>query len=289
MEREVFELTNKERIKHGLKPLVWDSLLAHAARQHSKEMAEKNYFSHASPVESLKTPQKRAFLAGFPYLPVGENIYFAKNYRAPEVAPGAVKDWMNSPPHRKNILSPEFNRLGVGIWFDSVNATYYVTQVFGGKRVEIKSMCVELKMGYVLSIWMERPDWAVFVDDVLQVSGSGTVAEIPLLPGNHKVEVGYGGGKGRPYTIETEIFVGEELTYRGKEIRAILRKEWVYVLEGETEKECALKSGDLFYTALPVSFSVPVEKGKIEVFVKEGKSFRGVASFSFNGKKFTPP
>ncbi|RKZ21288.1 hypothetical protein DRQ16_03800, partial [bacterium] len=102
-------------------------------------------------------------------------------------------------------------------------------------------------------------------------------------------EVGYGGGKGRPYTIETEIFVGEELTYRGKEIRAILRKEWVYVLEGETEKECALKSGDLFYTALPVSFSVPVEKGKIEVFVKEGKSFRGVASFSFNGKKFTPP
>ena len=41
-----------------------------------------------------------------------------------------MNDWMNSPGHRANILSPEFNDIGVGVGLGGQWGRYWV-QDFG--------------------------------------------------------------------------------------------------------------------------------------------------------------
>jgi len=48
IEREIFKLTNKERRKHGLAELELTPYLIHAAREHSKDMIRRYFFSHIS-------------------------------------------------------------------------------------------------------------------------------------------------------------------------------------------------------------------------------------------------
>ncbi len=69
-----------------------------------------------------------------PYGAFGENIMYDYHSRAqfdPEsFARTAVKGWLDSPGHRANILSPYFDRSGIGI---AINGGYaYATQVFMG-------------------------------------------------------------------------------------------------------------------------------------------------------------
>lgn len=116
----VLELVNKERAKAGLTPLVIDSKLQYVATEKSKDMAISDYFSHTSPNYGSPFDMMKSF--GVTYRAAGENI--AMGYKTPE----AVMDgWMNSPGHKANILSDNFGKIGIGIYFgDSV----YWTQMF---------------------------------------------------------------------------------------------------------------------------------------------------------------
>ena len=47
-ESDVVDLVNVERQAEGLHPLTYDAQLTTAARLHSQDMAEQNYFDHDS-------------------------------------------------------------------------------------------------------------------------------------------------------------------------------------------------------------------------------------------------
>jgi uncharacterized protein YkwD len=69
-----------------------------------------------------------------PYGAFGENIMYDYHSRAPfdpeRFAKTAVQGWLDSPGHRANILSPDFDRSGIGV---AINGGYtYATQVFLG-------------------------------------------------------------------------------------------------------------------------------------------------------------
>ena len=69
-----------------------------------------------------------------PYGAFGENIMYDYHSRAPfdpeRFAKTAVQGWLDSPGHRANILSPDFDRSGIGV---AINGGYtYATQVFMG-------------------------------------------------------------------------------------------------------------------------------------------------------------
>src|SRR5215469_16326746 len=49
--RHIFELTNRDRVAHGLQPLQWDASLAAAAQAHAERMAGEGYLSHEYPGE----------------------------------------------------------------------------------------------------------------------------------------------------------------------------------------------------------------------------------------------
>lgn len=121
-ERQMFELTNRERVNNGLQPLQVDYELSRVAREKSRDMAINFYFDHNSPVYGSPFDMMRAY--GITYRAAGENI--AKGQRTPEEV---VQAWMNSPGHRANILNPNFTHIGVGF----VENGNHWTQQFIGK------------------------------------------------------------------------------------------------------------------------------------------------------------
>lgn len=106
-------------------PLTWNNELHIAALQHAQDMAKNKYFSHQS--KNGDRIKNRITAAGYTYtgyqsFTIGENIaYNQRSIR--EVMEG----WLNSPTHCKNIMSPAFKEVGVGM------QDYYWVQDFGGK------------------------------------------------------------------------------------------------------------------------------------------------------------
>lgn len=142
----IFYRTNYERARQGLSALKFNLQLEIAAYNHSKAMSQRRFFAHNNPYsQRRRTPSKRGRLAGITNPKVAENIanvfglkyqggksvYFRGSGRfsyspgGPLVQPHTyasfaayvLKKWMNSPGHRKNILSTSGKQLGCGVWF----------------------------------------------------------------------------------------------------------------------------------------------------------------------------
>ncbi|WP_093857454.1 CAP domain-containing protein [Tenuibacillus multivorans] len=123
-EQQVVDLVNQERQKRGLQPLEASVELSDVAREKSRDMANKNYFSHTSPTYGSPFDMMQQF--GINYRTAGENI--AMGQRSPEQV---MNGWMNSDGHRKNILNGNFTHIGVG--YVEANGQTYWTQMFIGK------------------------------------------------------------------------------------------------------------------------------------------------------------
>lgn len=150
LEKKVHELINKERGKQGLSPLLWDDGLAGIARGHSKDMAKRGFFSHSSPEGHDMTYRYRragyrcGIILGRTIYTGAENIAQNNLYdsvttingkafydwnSADRIAATTVEGWMNSPGHRKNILTPHWKNEGIGI-FIAPDEKVYITQNF---------------------------------------------------------------------------------------------------------------------------------------------------------------
>ena len=122
MEREVFSLINRARAREGLQPLWLDERLSDIARLKSQDMIDRQYFSHDSPFYGSPFDMLARF--GVRYRRAGENI--AKGQRTAE---RVMYAWLNSPPHKENILDPVYNTVGVGLAQDNQGNNHW-TQLF---------------------------------------------------------------------------------------------------------------------------------------------------------------
>lgn len=123
-QQEVVDLVNKERTSRGLKPVTFNTELSKVATLKSQDMIDKNYFDHNSPTYGSPFDMMKKF--GISYKAAGENI--AMGQKTPQEV---MNSWMKSSGHRKNILSPDFTELGVGV--ASNGSSLYWTQMFIGK------------------------------------------------------------------------------------------------------------------------------------------------------------
>jgi uncharacterized protein YkwD len=103
----VVSLTNAARAKHGCGPLRVESRLGRSARTHSLEMARTGQLTHNSPDGA--SPWDRMERAGY-HWGAAENI--GSGYSTPDEA---VRGWLDSPDHRKNILNCTLKAIGVGV------------------------------------------------------------------------------------------------------------------------------------------------------------------------------
>ncbi len=122
MEKELVQLINDERKKEGLKPLVeWNSL-TRIARDHSKNMADDAVdFGHDGFEDRFDDIQDYGYVTRF-----AENVAFSYNVK--DHLKTAVRGWMRSEGHRRNILDA-FEETGIGIAFNK-KGEFYVTQLF---------------------------------------------------------------------------------------------------------------------------------------------------------------
>jgi uncharacterized protein YkwD len=114
-EERTLVLHNETRADHGLEPLCINPVLTRAARSHSKEMVEKDYFSHYSYDGEGVGARLRRF--GYDWSVCGENI--AGGYGEPGEANSIFEFWINSTHHRANILDGRFRQVGVGTYTGS--------------------------------------------------------------------------------------------------------------------------------------------------------------------------
>ena len=125
-EDEIFALVNDVRQKNNLNALVWDNQLAEIARNYSEQMADENFFDHFDPQGAdVVVRAKKSNLRH--WSKIGENLFSVEHLRNFDAF--AVKNWMNSPTHRQNILDADFNTAGIGV-AESASGEIFITQVF---------------------------------------------------------------------------------------------------------------------------------------------------------------
>jgi uncharacterized protein YkwD len=121
----VVALINQERINNGLPDLTVQSALTAAARVHSQDMACNGFFSHTGSDGSVA--RDRVGRQGYTTTWVGENIYGGMSS-----SPSVIVTWfMNSTPHRANILNVNYTSIGVGyVYVPTAPYQKYWTVVF---------------------------------------------------------------------------------------------------------------------------------------------------------------
>ena len=108
--------TNAQRTAHHLQPLKFDRCLKRLATRQAARMARQNRLSH----QSLTVAMRRCNLHA-----VGENVAAGFPSGTAVVNVG----WMNSPPHRANILDAGFRLMAITA--KKAHGRWWVAQVFG--------------------------------------------------------------------------------------------------------------------------------------------------------------
>ena len=136
--RALLCLLNKTRRAHGLKRLRGNNRLLKAADRHSRSMVQRGYFAHVEPggLSPLDRVKSSGYLSGARAFVTGENIGWGEGTTS---SPSSMmRAWMNSAPHRANILTGRFREVGLsGVpgtpgRASASGGTY--TTVFGARR-----------------------------------------------------------------------------------------------------------------------------------------------------------
>lgn len=143
LERAMRDLINEERQANGLEPLELELQLNSAAEDHSDWMLDTDRFSHTGVGGS--SAGDRIVAAGFDLegsWAWGENIAYSSTGGDPGLMDEVERlheALMDSPGHRANILSDDFDYLGIGIEvgeFDGFEAVM-ITQNFASTDAQV--------------------------------------------------------------------------------------------------------------------------------------------------------
>jgi uncharacterized protein YkwD len=122
-EMRLLTLHNNARNDHGLRSLCVSPVLQRAARAHSEDMIQRDYFSHLTKGEN-EGACARISNFGYHWSRCGENIGYNTT---PD---GVFRSWMRSSIHRRNILDSKFHEVGIGActgdYIDSKTTMYTV-------------------------------------------------------------------------------------------------------------------------------------------------------------------
>ena len=152
LERRIHALTNAQRRSRGIPELEFDDRIAKVARTHSQDMVSRGFFEHINP--NGEDPGARGRKMGYKCVKnygtyytegLSENlmhtylydselthtgIAIGYDWRTPEeIAQITIDGWMNSPGHRRTLLTATYDREGIGVVISS-DREVFVTQNF---------------------------------------------------------------------------------------------------------------------------------------------------------------
>ena len=126
---DIIDGTNIERKKAGLNPLKENSALDYAAYLRAKDILTFQDFSHEATKSGNKNVVFVSKVVGYRYSNIGENLALSDS-DPNEVIAG----WLNSPKHKDNLLSKDFDEIGVTVLsgaFQGTDFTYITVQLLG--------------------------------------------------------------------------------------------------------------------------------------------------------------
>ncbi|MBJ93459.1 MAG: hypothetical protein CMP23_03190 [Rickettsiales bacterium] len=112
----------------AVRPLVYNPDLAEAARFHAEDMAVNDCFQHQSCDGTEFAARLQRFYEGIAF---GENIALG----SPDAETVVFDGWLYSPPHRDNMLLPDWRELGIGFAVNDIGQPLWVQNF--GDRVEV--------------------------------------------------------------------------------------------------------------------------------------------------------
>ncbi len=130
VQRAIVDRTNEFRKSKQLADVQRDEHLMQAAKEFAAFMAETGKYGHQA---NDMTPAERAEAAGYNYCVVRENIAYRMNtgeVTADSLSKVFVQGWIDSPPHRENMLADYITHMGVAV-ATTDDVTYYAVQMFG--------------------------------------------------------------------------------------------------------------------------------------------------------------
>jgi uncharacterized protein YkwD len=129
--KRIVEQTNEFRREHKLAAVKVDPELEKAAAAFAAFMAKTDKYSHTA---DGRQPAERAADQGYEYCLIAENIAFqfsTAGFTTAELAEGFVTGWIESPPHKKNMLDADVTETGVAVAQSEQSGKYYAVQMFG--------------------------------------------------------------------------------------------------------------------------------------------------------------
>jgi uncharacterized protein YkwD len=130
--RSLLVEVNRTRRAYGLRPLAYSARLASAATEHSVALATAGMFTHDWPTTGrFFSSWIRTYYParGYRAWSAGENLVWA----SPGFTPAsAVQQWLDSPTHRRVLLTKSWRELGIGV-VSAVRAP----GAYGGRDVQI--------------------------------------------------------------------------------------------------------------------------------------------------------
>ncbi len=171
--QDLLTYTNQKRQENGLKALAMNSQLSQAAEQKATHMFANNYWAHVAPDGT--TPWYFIKNSGYEYLYAGENL--ARGF---STASDVVEAWMNSPTHRENMLSNNYDDVGFAIQTGTLTGseTILVVQELG-RQYGAQSGVATAETSQVAS--SPTPVVVAVVSQVpTRSAGSGQAAVLPI-------------------------------------------------------------------------------------------------------------
>src|SRR5262245_25948817 len=102
------------RARRDLRRLDTDERLSKAARRHAADMVERHYFSHYSPAgaDVADRARRTGYAKRTCSWRLGEVLAWGVGGRS--TAAATVRAWMDSPDHRRILVSDRYSDLGIG-------------------------------------------------------------------------------------------------------------------------------------------------------------------------------
>lgn len=106
--RDMLERVNAARRAARVAPLRRSTALDTVAQRYAETMLQRGFYGHQSP--QGETVSDRVQNQGYAFSAVGENLARGQ-FSVVEV----MREWMQSAPHRRNLLEREFSEAGFGV------------------------------------------------------------------------------------------------------------------------------------------------------------------------------
>jgi uncharacterized protein YkwD len=132
-ERHTRDRLNETRTEAGVGALTASETLATAAREHARDMHERDFYAHTNP--DGEAPEDRVACGA------GENIHRGEigplesndgetwlTDDPEQLAGYLIRDWTLSEEHYQNMIDPDWRRVGIGIAVES--GSFFAVSMF---------------------------------------------------------------------------------------------------------------------------------------------------------------